>query len=193
MPTNDELAQQMAALKVLVDSITTPSHSELTNKIATLLQAKQTADNQFRDWLGGAPNGGPNGDGSYPLTDSSGFTRLVPTPALIAAQGRKMVSPGGDIVTSQALTAAHDGQRLRVGGSNNITLSLPNGLPKNWSCLVTRIGTGAVVFAATGGATLLNDQSLDRLRARWSVCTVFVDTVTNNNSQYIASGSMVQG
>jgi hypothetical protein len=36
---------------------------------------------QYRDWIGGTPTGGPGGDGKYPLTDFTGNTYLIPCPA----------------------------------------------------------------------------------------------------------------
>jgi len=39
----------------------------------------------FRDWCAGTPEGGPEGDGNYPLMDFTGNSYLVPCPARIGA------------------------------------------------------------------------------------------------------------
>jgi hypothetical protein len=41
----------------------------------------------YKNWCGGTPTGGPNGDGNYPLTDFTGNTILVACPAKLAAIG----------------------------------------------------------------------------------------------------------
>ncbi|PWC73969.1 LamG domain-containing protein [Azospirillum sp. TSH64] len=59
----------------------TLSNAELAGEIAAMVAKWAVREDQYDDWLGGSPNGGPNADGKYPLTDSKGITRLVESPA----------------------------------------------------------------------------------------------------------------
>lgn len=59
----------------------TLSNAELAGEIAAMVAKWAVREDQYDDWLGGSPNGGPNADGKYPLTDSKGVTRLVESPA----------------------------------------------------------------------------------------------------------------
>ena len=49
-----------------------------------LLTTYGVTRDQIADLLGGPADGGPNGDGNYPVTLANGITRLVPSPARIA-------------------------------------------------------------------------------------------------------------
>jgi hypothetical protein len=59
----------------------TPDYTVLADSVQALVGRRDLTQQQFANWLGGAVNGGPNSDGNYPLTDSTGFTRMVPCPA----------------------------------------------------------------------------------------------------------------
>lgn len=63
--------------------MTTPAH--ITAQIVDLLTRWDARQDQLDDWLTGAPTGGPNGDGRYPLTNASGVTGLfLSLPSVIA-------------------------------------------------------------------------------------------------------------
>lgn len=53
------------------------TNAQLAAQINALLTKWNAREAEFRDWLGGAANAGPNGDGKFPLTDASGRTQLV--------------------------------------------------------------------------------------------------------------------
>jgi hypothetical protein len=63
--------------------------SELLGKVEDLIGRRNDTQIEFSDWVGGGPVGGPNGNGLYPMTDSSGHTRMVPSPAAIAASAKR--------------------------------------------------------------------------------------------------------
>ncbi len=50
-----------------------------------LLATYGVTRDQIADLLGGAADGGPNGDGNYPVTMSNGATALIPSPRRLAA------------------------------------------------------------------------------------------------------------
>jgi hypothetical protein len=62
---------------------------QLLDKVTALLGRRDLSQAEFAAWFGGAADGGPAGDGLFPLTDSTGFTRMVPSPA------RQMTFGGG--------------------------------------------------------------------------------------------------
>lgn len=67
------------------DSLDDYSLAQLTGLLAVAVTRFTNASQEFRAWAGGVINGGPNGDGEYPLSDGFGNTHLVPCPARIAA------------------------------------------------------------------------------------------------------------
>ncbi|HYG87002.1 MAG TPA: phage tail protein [Azospirillum sp.] len=65
----------------VVRNFTSTLPAQIAAKIANMVDKWQVREEQYDDWVGGSPTGGPNGDGKYPLTDSQGVTRLVESPA----------------------------------------------------------------------------------------------------------------
>jgi hypothetical protein len=66
---------------------------QLLDKVTALLGRRDLSQTEFAAWFGGAADGGPAGDGLFPLSDSTGFTRMVPSPARQMAD----VGAGGTI------------------------------------------------------------------------------------------------
>jgi hypothetical protein len=56
----------------------------LSARISTTIDHWNTFLDQTRFWLAGTPEGGPENDGRYPLTNGVGLTLLVPCPAALA-------------------------------------------------------------------------------------------------------------
>lgn len=65
----------------LIRNMTNASNFDLMNKIDTMLEERSSNLTQFTAWAAGSANGGPNGDGKYPLTNRVGVTTLVYSPA----------------------------------------------------------------------------------------------------------------
>ncbi len=65
---------------VIIRSISTANNLYLMRKIDEFLKDRQVSLVEFRDWMHGTVDGGPEGDGRYPLTDRYGETTLVPSP-----------------------------------------------------------------------------------------------------------------
>lgn len=81
----------------------------------------------YRDWIGGTPTGGPNGDGLYPLPDFSGTVYMVPCPAKAIAD---LVSGGGAGIDPDTLPVAGSGD----GGPNNLMIGVtPGGAVKKFT------------------------------------------------------------
>ncbi|UYY60097.1 hypothetical protein [Sphingomonas sp. S2-65] len=62
-----------------------PLDAQLLQQVTNLLGRRDLTQRESADWWGGAADGGPNGDGLFPLTDSAGYTRMVPSPAKMMA------------------------------------------------------------------------------------------------------------
>jgi len=54
--------------------------SELADALSALLGRRDLTQQQFQNWLAGSATGGPGSDGLYPISDSTGFDRLLPSP-----------------------------------------------------------------------------------------------------------------
>lgn len=65
---------------VILRSVSTATNLYLMRKIDEFLKDRQVSLVEFREWMLGEPDGGPEGDGRYPLTDRFGVTVLVPCP-----------------------------------------------------------------------------------------------------------------
>lgn len=79
------------------------SDAMLTAQVSELYDRWQTREDQLRAWLGGTATGGPNSDGTYPLTDAHGATYNVKCPARIVAD---FESPTSSSAASAALSDA---------------------------------------------------------------------------------------
>ncbi len=104
--------------------------TEILDGLTNLLGREALALKQFQDWFGGPADGGPNGDGMYPLTDGSGYTRMVPSPD---RQILNMGSSGGGSLDPEGVAA------LPVAPPTDVTPNLqvigvaPDGSPKRFT------------------------------------------------------------
>jgi len=70
----------------MADATSESAYESVTDAIRQGLeiwQAWGASVDQFNDWMAGSIDGGPNGDGRYPMTNRSGQVKLVPCPALL--------------------------------------------------------------------------------------------------------------
>lgn len=75
-------ATNAAATYVIVPlSQVTITTAGLANKVSDLLVRWQNREAEYANWAGGTVNGGPNGNGTYPLTDALGNMAYVACPA----------------------------------------------------------------------------------------------------------------
>lgn len=68
------------------------SNAEIASKLEDYLTQQFVFIQQYRDWYAGPADGGPSGDGLYPLTANTGITQMVPSPAKV------MELQAGDLV-----------------------------------------------------------------------------------------------
>lgn len=101
--------------------------SDLLDRVSALLGRRDLTQVEFSNWLGGTITGGPNGDGKYPLTDSTGYLRLVSCPAAsVAALSGESVA----LLATAVDADLHAGQTrvLGVGQTGGDPLQLPTAL-----------------------------------------------------------------
>ncbi|WRQ08265.1 hypothetical protein JDBV08_00490 [Mycobacterium phage jiawei] len=64
------------------------TNAQLASQVSSLVSTWRSREAQYKAWIGGTADGGPEGDGRYPLTDGKGLTYMVESPARL----RDMVS-----------------------------------------------------------------------------------------------------
>jgi hypothetical protein len=157
-----------------------PSHAELARRMSQFVDKVTLRDREMFDWLGGTPDGGPNQDGFYPMTDMGGFVRQIQCPAAIAlmAQSFRVVTRAG--VASLTLVAADlfTLQRVTNGTATaNINVRLPN-VPVGAQVMFEQLGTGKLNFTSSGGTDFIRHrQTFTRTAGQNAVagatCTAF--------------------
>lgn len=75
--------------------------SEILDALTDLVGRRDLSQQEFNNWLGGSATGGPSGDGYYPLTDGSGFTRSVASPAKLAELAQ--IGGSGGLASAESL------------------------------------------------------------------------------------------
>lgn len=181
MPTNAELASQMSAL---VDSW------------QTYIDQQIALDNGVATYVAPGPVGGVSqpGPGYYPITMPNGITVWRPCIDRIRvdAQTFQVVADNrvsGNISPSENAKVMVSSN---TGGSTNISRTLPAGLGTGWHAIyifnnITSTAAGTMTFTAGTGATINNDQSLFRMRGRFSMASI----VAIAPSTYVIQGSLI--
>lgn len=125
---------------------------ELVARFGGYLDSWDVSRQQFRDWLAGQVDGGPNGDGYYPMTDASGGTYLYPCIAKFQA----LYSTFEPVdVTGAAITILpeHDRKRLRTQTPTTV-ITIPTGLGDAFACeILHEVAGGTMDFAFGAGVT----------------------------------------
>lgn len=109
------------------------SQAELLERVSALLGRRDLSQVEFANWIAGTADGGPNGDGRYPLSDSTGFIRMLPSPAKVVE-----LSPLPRTVTPADVPAG--GAFQSVDGD-----------------VLTVIGAVPIMLPATGGRVVVRD------------------------------------
>lgn len=88
--------------------MTTLSNAQLAAQIAELVAHWTQWQIDYRAWVGGTADGGPEGDGRYPVTDGAGTTSLLTAPAVLVdlLEGPAGASAASAAQAAAALTAA---------------------------------------------------------------------------------------
>ena len=84
--------------------------------------------------------------------------------------------------TTYTILASDDGKHVKLSNASSIAVTVPNGLPTGFACLLTQIGAGQVTVS--GGATLSNPDSELSTRLQFSTISL---------TQYLANSYIVGG
>ena len=124
------------------------TNAQLASQITSALQRWNGQLDQLAEWLAGDPQGGPNLDGRYPLTDASGETELyLSLPAILSQVSGPAVSAiAAQLAAGNAETAAEAAKQVALAAQ------------------------AAAVVARTESTTLKNQTSTmrDDVAANWA-------------------------
>lgn len=97
------------------------TNSLLAQKISDLLDAWRTREQQMQAWISGAADGGPYGDGRFPLADYLGVIRYTKSPAALesSVSGSASASNASAIAAAASAAAADIARSLAVTASSN--------------------------------------------------------------------------
>ncbi|HCB75405.1 MAG TPA: hypothetical protein DEP91_04410 [Sphingomonas bacterium] len=165
--------------------------TDLLGAVNNLISGYGVVRDDLIDYLTGTADGGPNGDGFYPITLQDGVTQILrPCPA------RQILELQLDIIVVTAtpftLTAAHNGKTLLMSSAANMTLRLPNNLPVGFRVGVIEDLTGRVTFTGLAGATVSHRQGYTKTAGVDAVAAALVKRNANGTSaQWVLSGDLV--
>ena len=156
--------------------------AEVVQQGIAVWEAWGASVDQFNAWLAGTPDGGPNGDGRYPMTNRAGVTVLVQCPAavllLVQTEALEPIAPYDHI---EAITP-NDGVdvgpfgAIYVGNHGGVTVLQPNDEEAVFSdCFpgqIIEVKAKRVLSATTAGSLV----GLSRLDA--PVLPIVEDVVT---------------
>jgi hypothetical protein len=101
-----------------------PTPSQIAEQMSRLIDRWDLYTAQLKEWLAGVPDGGPYGDGRYPLTNSLGETFHVPCPAAEAARVDGVVNSAAFFSTlADAAKIAAGAAKVDAESARNIALS----------------------------------------------------------------------
>jgi hypothetical protein len=120
----------------LIRNMTNASNYDLMRAIDEMLGERNTQLNQFTVWSSGTVNGGPEGDGRYPLTNRFGVTQLVYCPAKMAQlSGTQnqidLTQIQTDITNIQDLLSDYGTLEAKLNALVGVDLAKLGGQPKN--------------------------------------------------------------
>lgn len=120
----------------LIRNMTNASNYDLIMKIDQMLEERSSNLTQFTSWAAGSANGGPNGDGKYPLTNRVGVTTLVYSPAKMQSMAGVDQSDAIQVLKDQVtalntMLADYADIKAKVEAFTGVTLETLGGQPEN--------------------------------------------------------------
>lgn len=111
---------------------------------------------------------------------------MIPADTLLGAPGRTEV-----VGTAYTLQNSDRGCIIDCISNSPVTLTLPAGLVRLWSCSVMQYGTGAVTFVAATGATLRLPGTATKTNGQYTVASVFVrDNQGGASAEWVVAGNV---
>lgn len=190
-----------------------PTPAELLLQIQDYFNDLNDDRAYYRNWIGGTPTGGPNGDGTYPLPDFSGTVYMIPCPAKALADldaGGGSIDPATLALISAATAAAanvENGVAAAADSANTASLAASAMLGINRVFTNTALGIagttngqGFVVIPATGATSAVHYYNQSGVAAasgfrfasdatRIAFNVIITTAVTNSGNAYSATAT----
>jgi hypothetical protein len=144
--------------------------------------------NALFNWANGVYNGGPNGDGLYPLPVALGATKLVPCIDRIRVDATKLKVKNIQLGVTAGYTASGvnitmlptDTDTLFIlwgsTASTVVNVILPDTLPVGWVASFIQFNTGNLRFSTNGQGVIRNRQSFDRTAGQGALAVAVVES-----------------
>lgn len=182
------------------------TNDEVTAELLKFLDRQDRFTAMMAAWTGGTVDGGPNGDGKYPLPTSPTGTLLVSCPARQAYDASISRVERIALVTGQSTTIVlgpqHNGKILSILGvtsTQSVTVQLPGGEPAGWACTLIQEGTGGPRVTVTMGTNAAGESgflksrgNVYRLADEGAVASVLCTRRASNRSYMWLAGDIVQ-
>lgn len=101
---------------------------QLLEAMTALLGRRDLTHQELQAWWAGTATGGPNGDGTYPATDSTGFVRMLPSPEKVRSTAASGVTMAENLAERDAIFAAEADALVYVNNHNGSADDAANGL-----------------------------------------------------------------
>jgi hypothetical protein len=103
-------------------------------------------------------------------------------------------APGGaeklvSITGNHTLTLADAETIILANNSSNVTYTLPNNMPFEYSVGVLQLGAGVVTFMTANGAVLLGGKT--HTANPYAIADLLVISNTSNNANYVLAGNVL--
>ena len=101
----------------------------------------------------------------------------------LPSQALELVTSSG---TTRSLAEADNGKVIKLNNASGITVTIPSGLPIDFSCSLVQTSSGNVTITGASGVQLFTSSNTFSLAKRYSVAAVFAI----ENNQYVLTGDL---
>lgn len=167
------------------------SNAELANLIQEYWIDLDQDRKYWRDFIAGTPNGGPNGNGTYPIPDFTGAITYIKCPARVAFESVRV--PSGAPLNGtgpHTITSAQYNTKVLVYSSGVATVILPRDAPIDTTVFIRCKGSAVKVIGQSGGATIVNWQQHNASAGSNALITLNVEANSNGTSaEWVLDGT----
>jgi|DEB0MinimDraft_6_1074348.scaffolds.fasta_scaffold12698_2 hypothetical protein len=101
----------------------------------------------------------------------------------LPSQALELIAESG---TTRSLAEADNGKVIKLNNASGITVTIPSGLPIDFSCSLVQTSSGNVTVTGAAGVQLFTSSNTFRLAKQYSVAAVFAI----DNNQYVLTGDL---
>lgn len=153
------------------------SNADLANQIQKYWADLDADRQQWLNYLTGTTNGGPNGNGTYPLTQrTTGLVQMVKCPARVAWEANQVVrSPDLTGVGPFLIGDSYYNTKFIIVANSTATVTLPRSAPDGTLLIMRGAGAPIKCVPQSGGATLRNWQNHNGSAGSYALITALVE------------------